>query len=444
MSIALNYRKRVRHDVDSWVARGWVRPEHAADLVESIPDRSLRDSLPSIIAMLGAVLLAFAAMTFVASNWHGIPKVLRLAGLFAVMWCTWLGAIAAYRTAHRYLFEAAVVLGCGMFGVNIMLIAQMYHIDSHYPDGVLLWAMGSLLVAGLTRSVGAVIAGFGLLCLWTAMISVEFRNGVHWEFLIAWSAAAWLVWHDRWNEGLSITLIAGLVWANLSLISAGDAHDWPFPVVLSLLTVFSLAMLLLIRVVKTTSLAAFVGTQTATMAIGFVAVILGIFTLQFFTGDLAETSFFAAAEGGPAYFHWAGPFAVACAAAVALAATLHWRGGADVRDVIAAGGAAAIVFLIVAFAWNEALAVAVMAAGFFGLSVWLIDTGQRTDRTALINFGFVAFGAEALYVYFRTLGTLLDTALFFLLGGVILFALALVLERTRRLMLHRRRTEQDP
>lgn len=43
-----------------------------------------------------------------------------------------------------------------------------------------------------------------------------------------------------------------------------------------------------------------------------------------------------------------------------------------------------------------------------------------------------AFGAEVLYIYAKTMGNLLDTSLFFLVGGVLLIVLAIGLEKLRR------------
>ena len=72
------------------------------------------------------------------------------------------------------------------------------------------------------------------------------------------------------------------------------------------------------------------------------------------------------------------------------------------------------------------------ALGYFALAIMVINMGQRRRHTAAINIGFAAFAVETLYIYFETLGTLLDTALFFLTGGIVLVVLAVLLESVRR------------
>ena len=72
------------------------------------------------------------------------------------------------------------------------------------------------------------------------------------------------------------------------------------------------------------------------------------------------------------------------------------------------------------------------AALFLALSAWLVSYGTAHDFRFAVNFGFVAFGAEVLWLYFETMGTLLDTAIFFALGGILLIAGSVVMERMRR------------
>ena len=46
-----------------------------------------------------------------------------------------------------------VSLGTMFFGAGIWLIAQVYHIDEHYPNGFLLWGLGALAMAWALRSI---------------------------------------------------------------------------------------------------------------------------------------------------------------------------------------------------------------------------------------------------------------------------------------------------
>lgn len=50
--------------------------------------------------------------------------------------------------------------------------------------------------------------------------------------------------------------------------------------------------------------------------------------------------------------------------------------------------------------------------------------GWESGNRALTAFAYLGFSAELLGLYFKTLGTLLDTALFFFIAGLIVIALS--------------------
>ena len=78
------------------------------------------------------------------------------------------------------------------------------------------------------------------------------------------------------------------------------------------------------------------------------------------------------------------------------------------------------------------LTLLIYATNFLMLSIWLIFYGTSRNSRIALNAGLIAFTGECLYLYFQTLGTYLDTATFFALGGVILIAGSLILPRIRR------------
>ncbi len=431
MSVGMSYKRHVARDLPAWISKGWVDADHAEPLLASIPEHNFRDKLPTIIAVLGAVLLAFAAMSFVAANWNEITKLVRLGLLFAALWLAYAGAAWARAKRWPVFYEASVVLGCGLFGANIMLIAQMYHIDRHYPDGFMIWALGCLLAAGLCRSVGAVLIGFALLCLWTASETVEFVRHVHWPFLIAWGACAWLVWHERWYAGINAAAISLFVWITVSVVTLADRHDWSTASALSVLSLTSIIFLVVavhfedkrqdggdLKIISVESLILFFST---------------LFLFQLATDDLVrsfENVTFSGRFGAGGF--WLPTCLITAALASALAFGSNLSGGMLRKDAIVLTAAAATVLMSVLVPLPAFILVVLFGAGYLALSIWSINFGQRRDSPAAINIGFAAFGIETLYLYFETVGTLLNTAVFFLTGGIVLVLLALALERMRR------------
>jgi hypothetical protein len=64
--------------------------------------------------------------------------------------------------------------------------------------------------------------------------------------------------------------------------------------------------------------------------------------------------------------------------------------------------------------------------------LWSLSRGVRFDDRFVINLSIVAFAAWFLYTYFEMFSALMDKAIFFIVGGVVLIALSLGLESIRR------------
>ena len=56
------------------------------------------------------------------------------------------------------------MLGTLFFGAGIWLVAQIYHIDEHFPNGFLIWGLGALALAwriGERNTADFLVAGNG-------------------------------------------------------------------------------------------------------------------------------------------------------------------------------------------------------------------------------------------------------------------------------------------
>ena len=183
--------KRLEKALPEWAKSGFLSAEGAKDILAFEKERAgggIR-YLTVALAILGVLLLGSGIISFFAANWQWLPKLAKLALLFGGMWVAY--AIAGYmlgRGAHPLVGQAVLLLGVLLFGANIWLIAQIYHISSHYPNGVLMWALGALLASYLLRSHPALCAAALLAILWTGMEGFGFDRPVHWPYLLFWLA----------------------------------------------------------------------------------------------------------------------------------------------------------------------------------------------------------------------------------------------------------------
>ena len=427
------YKRRIARDLPSWVAKGWISSDKADELLASVGGASLQSRLPAIVAMLGAVLLAFAAMTFVAANWQEIPKAGRLGILFGTLWASYGAAAWVNARGWSLLYQAAVVLGCAVFGASIMLIAQMYHIDRHYPDGVMVWGIGTLIAAAMTRSSATAVFGFGLIALWTGYETSEFNATVHWPFLAAWVPFTALAIVQRWNPAINAAAIALFIWIALTVMALTDANNWPVAAAGAILTLVSAAMLNGAIWSEVQHIAAGNQPSYGWSTQGLLVFMGLVFLLQIAcVEDTPSSETIQMIAGGLTANPWMGLVA-ACAAVSGGTALLAISSvGFSRNDALILLAAIIGIALSSVILAPKLVFITAFALGYFALAIMFVNLGQRRHNNAAINIGFAAFAVETLYIYFETLGTLLDTALFFLLGGIVLVLLAILLERVRR------------
>lgn len=129
-------------------------------------DRSTgnRARMVRILSGTGALLVGAGVFSFVAANWPGMPDWSRLAVILAAMTVfSVAGWVVRDVLGYRFTGEALLALGSLVFGAGIFLVAQIFNVRVAWPDGFLLWMLGSLAMAFAVRStplhVIAVVAG---------------------------------------------------------------------------------------------------------------------------------------------------------------------------------------------------------------------------------------------------------------------------------------------
>ena len=132
-----------------WVSSGIITDDQADQIIGLYPAEN-KNRLISVLLLLGAVLLGTGIILFFASNWQYIPKWGKISLVIIPLV---LFHLSAQLTCENYprLSQALSLLGCIMFGSGIWLIAQIFHINAHFPNGILFWMLGVLPVAFILR-----------------------------------------------------------------------------------------------------------------------------------------------------------------------------------------------------------------------------------------------------------------------------------------------------
>ncbi len=202
-------------EVATWVGEEIISTEQA----ESICSRygvdyhnlSRRSYGYQVLVGLGCLFIGLSLITFIGANWEEIPRAMRLFGLIALTVGTNLFGLIKYRREQMNIALAWFFLGCLFYGASIILIAQIYHIEEHFPDGIFWWAMGVLPVALLLESTFIMLLAVVLGFIWFFVeSSLNFYPTLFPVFL---TAILWHLTRDKQSNILFILLIAGFgIW----------------------------------------------------------------------------------------------------------------------------------------------------------------------------------------------------------------------------------------
>lgn len=353
------YRSRLERDLKRWREAGFISDAGWSGITADLA-ATARGGIRAaqVFAILGAVLFGFAIMSFIGANWEGMSKLLRLLILLLLLTACYGGAAALAARKHDVFAQAAIVGGIAVYGASIMLIAQMYHMEGNPPDAVLLWALGGLSAALLTRSNAALATAIVLGVVWSIYERTT-SDAVHLGFLVFWLAAFGVAMDQRWRPGLHLVAISLVIWLQPLgfFLPSGHAHWIPLAVSLAAAAASSVGANTLDRIGPISS-AVFV--YAAGLAFS------ELFVLQFVDEHLLPR--------------------------------LSEPGGIT---AVAALGVASLALLLGAMAW-----------------------GIRQGNPGTLWLAYVGFALEIFGLYVKTLGSLLNTSLFFLVAALIVTGLA--------------------
>ena len=415
------YIRQLKRDLARWVQDGLIHADEVDGLLASAGLNQKSGSLQNILAILGFLFLGASAISYLAANYGAIPRLALLAAGIALMWLSYGFGAQLVQRNRESIGQGLIFLGVLLFGANIMLIAQMYHISEHYPNGVLAWGLGALAIAAVTPSRPALGASIVLAALWTTLESTAFDVSFHWPFLIFWSAAAVLSHILGWRAGFHLSFLTFVYWLGLNVADLADQLSWE---IIDGLSVFaSLWLLVWVKGCLTSSLGYAYGQALARY--GMVLFLVTFAMLQILPTD-----------GELQPLQTSSQLIVFVLSLSTLAVVgINWRRHAfNWIDVVTQ---TVFVASIIALPYLAAISPIVvkwlLSALMIAAAVWFLGLGSRYNETFIVNLALIAFGAETFYIYVRELsGTLMDQSIFFGIGGLILVGLVVLLEFVRR------------
>ena len=147
-----------------------------------------------ILKLVAYLFLALSLFTLVGANWEELPRAVRLIIVLGILAAVNFSGVWAQKNGKETQATTLFFLGNFCYGAAIVLVAQIYHLGEHMPDGVLLWAVGALALALATRKSIIALQALVLGLIWFLM-EFEF-SGVSHGFLLFIVACAAVLWRD--------------------------------------------------------------------------------------------------------------------------------------------------------------------------------------------------------------------------------------------------------
>lgn len=106
-----------------------------------------------IIVTIGAVLIGVGVFSFIAANWQGMANIVKVLTIVIMMAASYVGGWFLKEKWHyEKTGEALLLLGSIIYGAGIFLVAQMFHTRGNWPDGFILWMIGTIVMAFAVES----------------------------------------------------------------------------------------------------------------------------------------------------------------------------------------------------------------------------------------------------------------------------------------------------
>ena len=185
------------------------------ELYETAGESAGRQQSRAVFTLMGlaGLLVGLGVLLLIGYNWESMPAGLKLVVIFGTVLGTYAtGFYLRYTREAPVASEVVFFMGCLFYGAGIWLVAQIFHVNANYPDGMWWWALGVLPFALCLNTVLLHTLLVAVLGIWAGM---EFfgrwsvvPNGAYSLFVMV---SLGLTWAYRKNSPAAVGLYAPLL-----------------------------------------------------------------------------------------------------------------------------------------------------------------------------------------------------------------------------------------
>ncbi|MBD3203899.1 DUF2157 domain-containing protein [Candidatus Woesearchaeota archaeon] len=381
--------------IQEWLESGTITQEQAKKMLADVDQKSKEEKSNKFIvaiSTIGAILLGIGAILFVASNWRGIPNLMKVMILLgSTFGAYYLGYLFKYDKKNLPKVGVSLFfLGALLFGASIFLIAQIYQINANTHWLVLIWLIGILPLVYAFRSEPIAALSSLLFFIWIGFFI--FRGG-HFDKDIFFSFPV-------------IYLSAGTL-----LFSIGGLH-YLKPQLIKIARIFRIA-----------------GIKIAMLS-------LFLLTFKFFSGYIDSYWFRNSSllEDMSSQL-MIGIVLFSILSIIGLVVNLLFNPSQSKTNSYENGialGLLGFTLLFFFFPSESSVYTVIYNLLFAGLTLFLIYLGYQRSDIKIVNIGIFWLSVFILAKYFDFFWDLMDRSLFFIVGGLILVLGGIAIERKRR------------
>ena len=418
-------------EIDLWLNEGII----ATDQAEKIK-RRYQESDPGtawsriIFFSIGAILFGLGVILLFAYNWEKMHKFVRLA-VIALALLTAHGMGYRLRQTGGRLQSAGEGLhlaGTMFFGAGIWLVAQIYHINEHYPTAFLVWGFGAMAMAWALPSISHAILATVLIVLWNGFEAFDFRNPHQVSPFIVMAGILPLAWFYRSRVLLATAISAFLLTIGFSVATTGGD--------LAFLIVFLCSCIMIAAGMIARIRGYFSGSAPVLSFFGQLVYLATLFALSFFhRGQGLFTVDFENVRASIYFFS----FAMAANGLMAWSIYLNFNRKERESKILRVDHYAVLVTLIIVVlntlgvlglkGWAGA---AVFNLIYLFHSIMLIVAGCKELNVKSTTIGCLLLAFLSMARYTDLFGSLLARSSVFLIMGAALFAVGFYYSRTKK------------
>jgi uncharacterized membrane protein len=170
--VSLLFRKQLKDQLPVLQTEGLISPEQNKNIHQRYQLDALASEATSqllmVIYLIGVFLIGIGVISFVAYHWHAMSKPIKIVLIFTAMLASHISGFYLWKVNGKYqkLGHALIFLGTLIFGANIGLMAQMFHIKGQWNGLFLPWAVGAIAVAYAVESVPNMVIGVITAFIW--------------------------------------------------------------------------------------------------------------------------------------------------------------------------------------------------------------------------------------------------------------------------------------